>query len=69
MRDVRERGRDIDGVIKQWFTFVKPSYKKYVEPQRAGSGEPFLRSYKLISILTVVRHYHSSWYREQNRYR
>ncbi|KAL1991186.1 hypothetical protein VTN49DRAFT_5690 [Thermomyces lanuginosus] len=34
LRDVRERGRDIEGIIKQWFTFVKPSYKKYVEPQR-----------------------------------
>ncbi|RAL13751.1 pre-rRNA-processing protein ESF1 [Aspergillus homomorphus CBS 101889] len=37
MRDVRERGRDIEGIIKQWFTYVKPSYKKYVEPQRAVS--------------------------------
>lgn len=39
VRDVRERGRDIDGVVKQWFNFVKPSYRKYVEPQRAISGE------------------------------
>lgn len=38
VRDVKERGRDIDGIIKQWFTYVKPSYKKYVEPQRAISG-------------------------------
>ncbi|KAJ5476140.1 hypothetical protein N7475_001869 [Penicillium sp. IBT 31633x] len=34
LRDVRERGRDIDGIIKQWFDFVKPSYTKFVEPQR-----------------------------------
>ncbi|KGM91947.1 uridine kinase [Paracoccidioides brasiliensis Pb18] len=34
LRDVRERGRTIDGVIKQWFKFVKPSYLRYVEPQR-----------------------------------
>ncbi|KAL1962907.1 hypothetical protein VTN77DRAFT_9085 [Rasamsonia byssochlamydoides] len=34
LRDVRERGRDVEGIIKQWFSFVKPSYKKYVEPQR-----------------------------------
>ncbi|PGH02954.1 uridine kinase [Helicocarpus griseus UAMH5409] len=34
LRDVRDRGRTIDGVIKQWFKFVKPSYTKYVEPQR-----------------------------------
>ncbi|RCI09007.1 hypothetical protein L249_4941 [Ophiocordyceps polyrhachis-furcata BCC 54312] len=34
VRDVRERGRDIEGSIKQWFGFVKPNYEKYVEPQR-----------------------------------
>lgn len=37
LRDVNERGRDIDGIIKQWFTFVKPSYKRYIEPQRSVS--------------------------------
>ncbi|CAL5875004.1 uncharacterized protein PFLUO_LOCUS9307 [Penicillium psychrofluorescens] len=34
LRDVRERGRDIEGIIKQWFDFVKPSFKTYVDPQR-----------------------------------
>ncbi|KAL4943904.1 hypothetical protein BDV06DRAFT_210663 [Aspergillus oleicola] len=38
LRDVKERGRDIDGIIKQWFNYVKPSYKQYVEPQRSVSG-------------------------------
>jgi uridine kinase len=38
LRDVRERGRDIEGIIKQWFEFVKPSYTRYVEPQRPISG-------------------------------
>lgn len=33
-RDVRERGRDIEGCIKQWMSFVKPNYEKFVEPQR-----------------------------------
>lgn len=42
LRDVRERGRDIEGIIKQWFNYVKPSYTKYVEPQRLISGEPRL---------------------------
>ncbi|KAB8218462.1 PRK-domain-containing protein [Aspergillus novoparasiticus] len=37
MRDVKERGRDIEGIIKQWFTFVKPSYTRFVEPQRSIS--------------------------------
>jgi uridine kinase len=31
---VRERGRTIEGTIKQWFSFVKPVFQQYVEPQR-----------------------------------
>ena len=38
LRDVRERGRDIEGCIKQWFSFVKPNFSKYVEPQRNVAG-------------------------------
>jgi uridine kinase len=34
VRDVRERGRTIEGTIKQWFGYVKPVFQKYVEPQR-----------------------------------
>lgn len=34
VRDVRERARDIEGCIKQWFAYVKPNFEKYVEPQR-----------------------------------
>ncbi|KAL2875587.1 Uridine kinase [Colletotrichum sp. CLE4] len=32
--DVKERGRDVDGIMKQWFKFVKPNFEKFVEPQR-----------------------------------
>ncbi|KAK0637111.1 uridine kinase family-domain-containing protein [Bombardia bombarda] len=34
IRDVRDRGRDIEGIIKQWFAFVKPNFEKFVDPQR-----------------------------------
>lgn len=34
MRDVHERARTIEGVIKQWFAYVKPVFQQYVEPQR-----------------------------------
>ncbi|CAG7920824.1 unnamed protein product [Penicillium olsonii] len=37
LRDVRERGRDIEGIVKQWFDYVKPSYTRFVEPQRSIS--------------------------------
>ena len=49
LRDVRERGRDIEGCVKQWFAFVKPNFHKYVEPQRNVAGTytvlHFLHSY------------------------
>jgi uridine kinase len=28
IRDVRDRGRDVEGCIKQWFAFVKPNFEK-----------------------------------------
>ena len=34
VRDVRERGRTIEGVIKQWFAYVKPVFHRHVQPQR-----------------------------------
>lgn len=34
-RDVRERGRDLDGIIKQYLTTVKPMHYAYVEPTKA----------------------------------
>jgi uridine kinase len=34
LRDVKHRGRDIEGCLKQWFAWVKPNFHRYVEPQR-----------------------------------
>jgi uridine kinase len=31
-RDVLERGRTIEGVIKSYNKFVKPSYDEYIKP-------------------------------------
>ena len=38
-RDVRERGRDIEGCIKQWVAYVKPNFGRYVQPQREIAGK------------------------------
>ena len=32
VRDITERGREIDGVIQQYTRFVKPSYDHYIAP-------------------------------------
>ena len=34
LRDVQERGRDLEGVIQQYLTTVKPMHNLYVEPTR-----------------------------------
>lgn len=31
-RDITERGRDTEGVIKQYNKFVKPAFEQYIEP-------------------------------------
>lgn len=28
LRDVSERGRDVNGIIKQWLAYVKPNFTK-----------------------------------------
>ena len=35
MRDVKERGRDLDNIVTQYLTTVKPMHYLYVEPTRA----------------------------------
>lgn len=34
IRDVKERGRDIEGVVEQYLTTVKPMHYLYVEPTK-----------------------------------
>lgn len=68
VRDVRERGRDIEGCIKQWFAFVKPNFHKYVEVQRDVAGAYLAYS---IGLSSNPSRYHSpAWYRKSggNRY-
>lgn len=64
LRDLRERGRDIEGCIKQWFEYVKPNFHKYVEPQRNVAGESILSLTNSVSTCGRFRddpkHKHSS---------
>lgn len=31
-RDISERGREIEGVLKQYHTFVKPAFDQHIQP-------------------------------------
>ncbi|MDM8534737.1 uridine kinase, partial [Clostridiaceae bacterium HSG29] len=33
-RDIEERGRTLESVIKQYFTTVKPAHDQFVEPSK-----------------------------------
>ena len=33
-RDVRERGRNLTGIIERYNKFVKPAFEEYIKPQR-----------------------------------
>ena len=35
VRDVKERGRDLDNIVEQYLTTVKPMHYLYVKPTRA----------------------------------
>ena len=35
VRDVKERGRDLDNIVEQYLTTVKPMHYLYVDPTRA----------------------------------
>ncbi|KAL8927342.1 MAG: hypothetical protein Q9172_001421 [Xanthocarpia lactea] len=57
MRDVKERGRDIEGCIKQWTTFVKPNFQRHVYPQRDNADIIVPRGIdNRVAIDMVVKH-------------
>lgn len=68
LRDVSERGRDIEGVIKQWFSFVKPNFERFVEPQRKDAGKPW-RPRDQPTTDGRDRYYRSSWCRKPSSYK
>lgn len=59
-RDITQRGRDLEGVLKQYSTMVKPSFYYYIAPSmvhadiivpRGGENE--------VAIELIVQHIHT----------
>ncbi|KAI0974584.1 uridine kinase [Xylaria arbuscula] len=57
LRDVRDRGRTVEGCIKQWFGYVKPNYEKYVVPQRNHADIIVPRGIENRVAMTMVTQY------------
>ena len=54
VRDVRDRGRTIEGTIKQWFRYVKPVFLRYVEPQREVADLIVPRGMKNMMAIAMI---------------
>ncbi|XP_032432083.1 uridine-cytidine kinase-like 1 isoform X3 [Xiphophorus hellerii] len=59
-RDITERGRDIEGVIKQYNKFVKPAFEQYIEPTMRLADLVVPRGGgNMVAIDLIVQHVHS----------
>lgn len=59
-RDITQRGRDIEGVLKQYSTMVKPSYSNYIAPTMAHADIIIPRGGEnKVAIELIVQHVHT----------
>ncbi|XP_051280709.1 uridine-cytidine kinase-like 1 isoform X6 [Dicentrarchus labrax] len=59
-RDITDRGRDIEGVIKQYNKFVKPAFEQYIEPTMRLADIVVPRGGgNMVAIDLIVQHVHS----------
>ena len=60
-RDVSVRGRDVAGVLKQYTTFVKPSYETFVAPSRRHADViiPWAKDANEVAIELITEHIRS----------
>jgi len=57
IRDINERGRTLEGVLKQYETFVKPSFDEYILPTKKYADVIIPRgSDNLVAIDLIVQH-------------
>ncbi|CAG9088710.1 unnamed protein product [Plutella xylostella] len=58
-RDIVQRGRDLEGVLKQYMTHVKPSYQSYIAPCMAHADIIVPRGGEnKVAIHLIVQHVH-----------
>lgn len=58
--DITQRGRDIEGVLKQYSTMVKPSYSNYIAPTMAHADIIVPRGGEnKVAIQLIVQHVHT----------
>ena len=65
IRDVKERGRDVEGIARQYLTTVKPMHYAFVEPTKYTADRVINSAYNNVAfdvirvkIETLLRHVH-----------
>jgi len=67
-RDIKERGRDLDGVLHQYQKFVKPSFDEYILPTKKYADVIIPRGAdNLVAVDLIVQHIQSKLVRVSNR--
>lgn len=59
-RDISERGRDLDGVLKQYTTMVQPAFNHYIAPTMIHADIIVPRGGEnTVAIQLIVQHVHT----------
>ena len=59
-RDIGQRGRDLEGVLKQYCTLVKPAFSHYIEPLMVHADIIVPRGGEnAVAIELIVHHVHT----------
>jgi len=60
LRDVEERGRTLDSVVRQYLTTVKPMHEQFVEPSRKHADLVVLEGgHNRVALDMIIRHIQS----------
>jgi uridine kinase len=55
-RDITQRGRDLEGVLRQYETFVKPSYDEFIYPSKKYADIIVPRGGNEVAVDLLVQH-------------
>jgi len=57
LRDLKERGRDLEGVLNQYQKFVKPAFEEYILPSKKYADVIIPRGAdNMVAINLIVQH-------------
>ncbi|KAG7451188.1 armadillo/beta-catenin/plakoglobin [Guyanagaster necrorhizus] len=68
-RDVKERGRSVDGILEQYLRYVKPSYDNFVRPTAAYADIIVPGSNNSVAIELITTHIRRQLQERSNRFR